>query len=79
MGKSKVEPPASPAPAVALTRTSPVQPPSRVRLFEDRTPFDEEVSFVLDLEPKLPRRLDQEYLAEPSDRSEISLPRSLRF
>jgi hypothetical protein len=80
MGKSQGDPPSSPAPSVALMKAAPVRPALRVRLFEARSPFDDEVTFVLDLRPKLPLRLDQEFLPDRSDLSEIiSLPRSLRF
>jgi len=71
--------PLPPAPRVALTKISSLKPAPRARLLEDRSPFEEEVSLLFDLQPKLPLRLDQEFLPDLSERAEISLPRSLRF
>jgi hypothetical protein len=79
MGKSRVEPPAPQAPVVALAGSAPVPPATRGHLFGDRLPFDEAASFILDFQPRLPVRLDQEFLPAAPEPVEINLPRSLRF
>jgi hypothetical protein len=71
---SPVAPPAVPSVAMVPLnqplRCDPLLP--RLRLFDDLSPIDEEEEF-------LPLRLDQDLLPLRPSRSEISLPRSLRF